>query len=75
MLNKEVIRELQQIVGNDYVLTDREDLFIYSNDATNYNHLPEAVVKPETTAEVSAVVKVAARHKIPITARGAATCL
>ena len=75
MLNKEVIRELQQIVGNEYVLTDREDLFIYSNDATNYNHLPDAVVKPATTAEVAAVVKVAARHKIPLTARGAATCL
>ena len=75
MLKADAIKELQAIVGKEYVLTDPEDLFIYSNDATNYSHEPEAVVKPATTAEVAAVVKVAAKYNIPITARGAATCL
>ena len=75
MLNAVIIRELQGVVGKDYVLTEPEDLVIYSNDATVFSHMPDAVVKPRTTEEVSALVKVAARYKIPLTARGAATCL
>ena len=75
MLKADVVRDLQVIVGKDYVLTDPEDLFIYSNDATVFNGLPDAVVKPGNTAEVSAVVKIAAKHNIPVTGRGAATCL
>ena len=75
MLKADAIKELQAIVGKEYVLTDPEDLFIYSNDATVFNGLPDAVVKPGNTAEVAAVVKVAAKYNIPVTGRGAATCL
>ncbi len=75
MLNPAIVSELQSIVGKDYVLTDPEDLFIYSNDATVFSHLPEGVVKPATAQEVAAVMKVAAKHNIPVTGRGAATCL
>ena len=75
MINPAVITELQAIVGKDYVLSEREDLIIYSSDATVFSHFPDAVVRPGSTAEVAAVVKVAARHNIPVTGRGAATCL
>ena len=75
MLKADAIKELQAIVGKEYVLTDPEDLFIYSNDATVFNGLPDAVVKPGNTAEVAAVVKLAAKYNIPVTGRGAATCL
>ena len=75
MINPAVITELQAIVGKDYVLSEREDLIIYSSDATVFSHFPDAVVRPGSTAEVAAVVNVAARHNIPVTGRGAATCL
>jgi len=75
VLKPSIITELKAIVGKDYVMTDREDLIIYSNDATVFSHLPDAVVKPGNREEVAAIVKLAARHNIPLTGRGAATCL
>jgi glycolate oxidase len=75
MLNPTVIKELQAIVGKPYVRTDREDLIIYSSDSTVFSHMPDAVVKPASTQEVSDVVKLAARYNIPLVGRGAATCL
>ncbi len=75
MLASSIISELKGIVGSGYVLTDREDLVIYSNDATVFNHQPAAVVRPASRDEVAAVVKVAAANNIPVTPRGAGTCL
>ena len=75
MLTQAIIGELQAIVGKPFVMTDKEDLLAYSNDATIFSHLPDAVVRPANRDEVAAVVKVAARHNIPLTPRGAATCL
>lgn len=75
MIASGVIEQLKSIVGEQYVLTGREDMIIYSNDATVFNHLPEAAVRPANRDEVAAIVKLAAAHNIPITARGAGTCL
>ena len=75
MLASNIVTRLKSIVGDRNVLTQKEDLFIYSNDATIYSHLPEAVVRPAGSEEVAAVVKTAAAHNIPLTARGAGTCL
>ena len=75
MISASIIAELRNIVGAAEVLTDKEDLFIYSNDATNCSRCPDAVVRPQTTQEVAAVMKLAAKHNIFVTGRGAATCL
>lgn len=75
MLPSSVMSELKAIVGSGYVLAGHEDLVIYSNDATVFNHLPDAVVLPADRDEVAAVVKVAAANDIPVTPRGAGTCL
>lgn len=75
MLASSVLSELKAIVGSSYVLTEHEDLVIYSNDATVFNHLPDAVVLPADREEVADVVKVASANSIPITPRGAGTCL
>ncbi len=74
MLNNQVIRELQDIVGKDRCLTAPEDLMVYSHDV--YAECPpEAVVLPMTKEEVSKVMKMASREKIPVTPRGSATGL
>lgn len=75
MLSSSVISKLKAIVGSGNVLADHEDMVIYSNDATVFNHLPDAVVRPISRDEVAAVVKVAAANNIPVTPRGAGTCL
>jgi glycolate oxidase len=76
MLKPEVIAELKRIVGRESVLTAKEDLVAYSYDATaTWVHLPEAVIFPTTTKQVSQALKLANENKIPVTPRGGGTNL
>ncbi|MFC1921092.1 FAD-binding oxidoreductase [Chloroflexota bacterium] len=75
-ISEKVMESLTGIVGAGNVLTgkDRED---YSHDEMpgSPSFLPEAVVKPEDTASVAAVLRLANENKIPVTPRGAGTGL
>jgi len=51
------------------VLTGAEDLIAYGFDGTFYDRTPPLVVLPETTAQVSAVHRIATAHRIAITPR------
>ncbi len=74
MLKREIIEKLREIVGEDDILTDPEDLEAYSYDATtSWAHLPDVVVFPRTTEEVSEILKLANENLIPVTPRGAGT--
>jgi glycolate oxidase len=68
---KGAIEELREVSQN--VSTDPADLVLYSYDAAQVSHRPDCVVFPESTREVSELVKVCARHNLPITPRGAGT--
>jgi glycolate oxidase subunit GlcD len=70
-----LIKELTKIVGRDDILYDLKDLIAYSYDATPRQEMPDVVVFPRTTAEVSAIMKLAHREGIPVIARGAGTNL
>ncbi len=70
-----IINELYQVIGKENVLTDKEDLICYSYDATSYSHLPEVVVVPSSAEEISLVLKVANKHRMPVVARGGGTNL
>ncbi len=77
-INKEIVTELEKIVGQKYVLTAPEILDKYKTDEeTNpkYFHSPEVVVLPKTTQEVAAIVKLANKFLFPLTVRGAGTSL
>ena len=74
MLEKKVISQLRKIVGKDAVLTSKEDLNAYSYDGTTtWAHVPDVVVLPTTTEQVSQILKLADENKIPVTPRGAGT--
>ena len=64
------IRALEETIGADKVLSSPIDLVAYSFDGTFEQHLPDVVVLPETSPEVSAVVEVAFEHRVPIVPRG-----
>jgi glycolate oxidase len=71
-----MIEELIGFLGKASVLVEREDLIPYSFDATAaLRHAPRVVVFPRTASEVSAVLKVARRHRAPVVARGSGTGL
>lgn len=71
----EWIRELEDAVGADKVLSSRVNLVAYSFDGTLEQHLPDAVVLPDTNAEIAMAVQVAARHGVPLVPRGVASGL
>ncbi len=54
-----------------------DDVFLqlYASDASLYEIRPLGVVRPRTTADVSAIVEYAARNRLPLHARGAGTGL
>ena len=74
-LPRGVLPELQRIVGQRHVVHDRHDLKIFERDGSIAGALPDAVVLPATRDEVVAVVRLAARHGIPVVPRGAGTGL
>ena len=74
--NHPLISELASIVGSEHVITDSTSLSVYECDAaTVFKALPDVVVFPTTTQEVSAIVKLANKHNVPFIARGAGTGL
>src|ERR1700674_4255455 len=70
-----VVEELRRIVGRDSVIDSANDLRIFERDASIEGALPDAVVLAATTEQVAAVIKVAAKHQIPVVPRGAGTGL
>lgn len=71
-----ILEELRAAVGARGLICEGNQLQTYECDAlTNFRALPGAVVLPASTAEVQAVVRVCARHRVPFVARGAGTGL
>lgn len=77
-LTPEIIKELESVLGKRGIITcDMDILENYSWDQAGriWGHMPEAVVLPENTEQVSSVMKTASRHRIPVTPRGAGSGL
>lgn len=77
-MNTEIINGLIKIVGQDWVVTDLSQMQSYLYDETEHIIRPIAnedcvVVKPETTEEVSEIVKLANNELVPIVPRGGGT--
>lgn len=74
---KGLAKDLGRLVDRGRVKTDPEDLFAYGGDATYYvkRGKPDAVVLPETTEEVSEVMRYAFHQAVPVTPRGAGSGL
>ncbi|HEX9865387.1 MAG TPA: FAD-binding protein, partial [Acidimicrobiia bacterium] len=70
-----LIDELRLLLGVDRVLDAAVELYLYSRDASLMRGEATCVVFPESTDEVSAVIRIAEAHGVPIVARGAGTGL
>ena len=70
------IEDFKKILGEKYVLIDEESLHHYSHDETEDLHfLPDVVLKARSAEEISAILKICNRDRIPVTPRGAGTGL
>ena len=70
-----LIDRLGEIVGPDNVLSSRMDLMLYSYDASPEKGEPDVVVLPGSTEDVSKIMALAHKEKIPILGRGSGTNL
>ena len=70
-----LVNELRAIVGDRYVLREKEDVVVYEQDGSIFQVMPEIVVVPGDAEEVAAVVKAAQRAGVPIVPRGSGTGL
>ncbi len=75
MLNVDLIEKMKMIVGKDNLSIASCELYCYSSDASQIRGIPEVVIKPHTTVQVSDIVRIAYEHNIPVTTRGAGTGL
>ena len=77
---EDLVRELTKVVGKDWVVTEREFMEGYLKDETPEPVRPQAagkiiLVKPSSTAEVSQVLKIANRRRVPVFPVGGRTGL
>lgn len=76
MITVDIKNKLVEVVGEQYVFTDQETLNDYGKDHTeDLVFPPSIVVKPASTQQVSAIMKLAYENEIPVVPIGARTGL
>src|SRR6185369_8716400 len=72
----EIVRDLSVIVPGEGVISTEREMRPYESDGlTAYRQLPFVVVLPETTEQVSRVLRYCEEHAIKVVPRGAGTSL
>src|SRR5919206_3160003 len=72
----EIVRDLKAIVPGEGVIANEREMRPYESDGlTAYRQLPFVVVLPETTAQVSKVLRYCHEHGVRVVPRGAGTSL
>ncbi len=74
-MNAQVKQKLIEIVGQENFTDDLIDLVSYSYDASHFTSRPFCGVWPQKAEQISEVLKLANREKIPVIPRGAGTGL
>ena len=70
------VADFKAIVGDAYILIDNESRYDYSHDETEkLSFLPDVVLRPRTTDEVAAIMRICNENRLHVTPRGAGTGL
>lgn len=72
-MEQSIKEALKGILGEQNVSDALMDLVTYSYDFSEYSFRPDVAVWPTTTQQVSDILKLASREKIPVVPRGAGT--
>lgn len=71
-----ITKAFEKVLGKENVLTSSEDRIMYATDSTAVStdlYLPDYVLLPSSTEEISEIMKIAYKYEIPVTTRGAGT--
>ncbi len=75
-VNTRHLEAFREIVGATYVIVDTESLDNYAHDETeDLHYLPEVVLKPDTTEQLSRIMRLCQQEGLPVTPRGGGTGL
>jgi glycolate oxidase len=69
----DIIDKIRQIVGPENVFDDRVECISYSRDLSVHEGIPDAVVFAHTTDQISSIMALANKEKIPVTVQGSGT--
>lgn len=75
-VENKIKKQFERILGKENVLTSKEDRIMYASDSTALTtdlFLPDYVLFPKDTEQVSKIMMIANENKIPVTVRGAGT--
>jgi glycolate oxidase len=76
MEREQLVRAMEEILGMEGVISDREQLRTYECDGLmDYRVIPDLVVLPESAEQVQQVVRLCYEEGIPFVARGSGTGL
>jgi glycolate oxidase subunit GlcD len=65
--------EIKTIVGEDNVFSDRIECICNSRDMSVHVGIPDLVVYAQTTEQISAIMQLANKEKVPVTIQGSGT--
>ncbi len=74
-MDKELYEKFEKIVGEKRISDDDVDRICHSYDATKQRSMPDVVIKPKSAQEVSEILKLANKRRIPVYPQGAASGL
>ena len=74
-MHPQLIREFIALLGPKGVLSAPEDLMLYEYDGSVDLGSPQCIVFPNSTRDVSEIVRIANRYEVPMVGRGAGTGL
>lgn len=76
MITKDVKEQLIQVSGPENFDDSNAGRLVYSYDATpQYQSMPDAVIAPRNTDEISRILTICSEHRVPIVPRGSGTNL
>jgi glycolate oxidase len=76
MLEPMIVKQYKDIVGESYYRDDPEALITHSYDATPMlQSMPDGVIYPKNTLQISEIMKVCSKHRIPLIGRGSGSNL
>jgi len=69
----DIMSEIEKIVGEENVFSGLVECIPYSRDNSVHVGIPDMVVFPRTTEQISAIMRLANQEKVPVTVQGSGT--
>ena len=71
-MSQEILQELSELVGSDYVITDDAERRYFTMDVYNAREMPLAVIQPGTVEELQQTARIALNNNVALVPGGEA---